>query len=775
MKNVIHIIVFALLGLFFTPNSAFAQLYEVPLDDKIEQSTLIVEGKVVESQCYRADNGDIYTANKVALGSILKGAYHEKFLTITTWGGEMDDEGQTWTHLLTLHKGDYGMFFLEPTRVPAIPTTGFPVSFDVYAGQQGFLALVQNEVKAWVAYEPFHTYTNVEADLYQYIARKTGQAATVVNPANAAAKKTGIRYHFTDIVFDGTTIGFKVYVNSLTDAKQLYRSGLQLNYNPDFFGANLATNGNLSLYGAGISTSSTYSLTQSNVSSSKVKIELTAVGSLTGLATIGTSEQLLAEGKLTIQNMAADPGITYSLAEMQSMSKFYQGGLVQTFDTVVVEGDWRPFSPFCPPVLTSFSPTKLDAGTFDTLSIVGTCFGATKGVASKVEFRNSATGFYISNDWVEPLDSNYILWSDALIKVIVPSFVKGADITKSAGTGKIRVTNTFGTGVSTTDLTIRFAALNAVTSAFDIPANKTIPLLVRNLNGLGGVSIYYTYKFKADTNAVKAFERALKRWRCATLINYKIQDSAIIANLSNASKIEFRDLGVGALTTLASTNNIPYIPCTATPLIAAYRRRFSIAFNSNSAISWHSSIAMSATLPANTYDLESRATHELGHAHLLNHSNNIEDLMYWTDSFPPYIYRRDIMPNDLAGGLFISNQSSTFISAATSCSSPMQPILLADCNNASGTKDLTINYSSAITISPNPNFGLLHIKLEDNIIPFSSRTRVRIYNSISQPILDRWINSNNETLDIIGLNPGFYYLQFFRENSLIGVKSLIKI
>lgn len=55
MKTKIQTIILALLGLIFLPNVSFGQLYEVPLDDKIEQSTLIVEGKVIETKCYRAD------------------------------------------------------------------------------------------------------------------------------------------------------------------------------------------------------------------------------------------------------------------------------------------------------------------------------------------------------------------------------------------------------------------------------------------------------------------------------------------------------------------------------------------------------------------------------------------------------------------------------------------------------------------------------------------------------------------------------------------------
>ena len=105
MKNTFHSIILALLSLLFVPNISFGQLYEVSLDEKIEKSTLIVEGKVVETKCFRSETGDIYTANKIELGSLLKGQFQNRFLTVTTWGGELDGEVQTWTHLLTLEKG----------------------------------------------------------------------------------------------------------------------------------------------------------------------------------------------------------------------------------------------------------------------------------------------------------------------------------------------------------------------------------------------------------------------------------------------------------------------------------------------------------------------------------------------------------------------------------------------------------------------------------------------------------------------------------------------
>ncbi len=56
MKNTLLTFILFLLGLFFHPNFSFGQLYEVSLDEKIQKLTLIVEGKLVESRCYRADH-----------------------------------------------------------------------------------------------------------------------------------------------------------------------------------------------------------------------------------------------------------------------------------------------------------------------------------------------------------------------------------------------------------------------------------------------------------------------------------------------------------------------------------------------------------------------------------------------------------------------------------------------------------------------------------------------------------------------------------------------
>jgi len=769
MKNAIHIIVFALLGFFSTPNSAFAQLYEVSLNDKIEQSTLIVEGRVIESQCYRADDGDLYTANKIELGSILKGGYREKFLTVTTWGGELDGETQTWTHLLTLDKGNYGLFFLEPTSVPSIQAADFPASFDAYSGQQGFLAFVQNEAKAWIAHDPFHTYTNIESDLYQYTARKTGQTATVVNPTAAAARKTGIRYHFTDIVFDGTTIGFKVYVNSLTDDKKLYRSGLQLNYNPDFFGDNLATNGNLSLYGAGISASSTYSLTQSNVTSSKVKIELTPVGSLSGLVTIGTSEQLLAEGKLTIQNIAADPGITYSLAEMQSMSKFYQGGLAQVFDTVVVDGDWRLSIQSCP-TIDSISPKSVAAGVNGLslnglngkITIYGSGFGNPvsgyiKPHLSDVLFYDVDLGFFAAGEL------EYISWSDNKIEVEVPTMNKqGSTASAGACTGRIGIfTTNFLTGDTCTSysndkLYVQFGMFNypwrqtinnwqislGNFANVDIYGGQRLNLV--DADGMGGYTVDIKPIYPADTvknkAAVDQIIKALNVYRCGYKINVKISSVSPNAIIRRAA------LPTGTAGTVMMQGTSSDINCTNLSDLDAGVKGFQVRINQQvldvlTVGSGTYKFNISDTIPADTStiyytDFQRTMIHELGHVFQLRHTNNFGDIMATGSISLPYFnnFSRTLSVNDISG-----IQHLYLLSKVGACGDAG----MTDYVCSTKTEEYNISRNS-LFIFPNPSTNEIFAKAPS----IDNSYKIQIFSSFGRLILDEKVDAINGILNI---------------------------
>lgn len=762
MKNFFPTTVLMLIGILTATFSANAQLYEVSLDEKIQQSSLIVEGRVVAQESYRTPEGEVYTANKVAVGALLKGKLKENFVTVTTWGGVTEDGAITWTHMLALQPGEEGIFFLERTRAPETSNKDFPSpSFDAYSSSQGFLKFARNDNGAWVAYEPFHTYTNLKDDIFDCIAGKTGHPHVVTDASRSVLHRSGIRYFFKATSVSGNTVNFEILVNSLYDNKQLHKAGAALNYNPVFFGPNIATSGNLQLQANGISANSVYSLTKSNLTSSKAKIELSTIGSVSSLSTLTTTEQTLAKGSLTIENPLVDPGISFGVDEMYALSKFWENGSSYEFDTIVVETDFR-IGFFCnPPVITSFSPATLRAGTDDTLTIRGTCFDNVRG-SSEVEFTDSKAG-PMPVTWVQPLDGEYIVWSDTLIRVIVPSIVKGMDISQSASTGRFRVNKgAGGIATSSTDLTILFAALNFGTGQFSKPKNKGIPISLSNYNTLGGQSIYYASNFKADTNAVKAFERALINWKCITFVNYKVQDSTDVPNIARAGRIEYASLPTGVTTTLASTDNIPYTPCIAVDsVVRANRRSFVIKFNSN--LSWHTDTLMPTPLPANTFDLESRAVHELGHAHLLNHSNNPTDLMYFTDLTPPY--RRVIEPNDAAGGIYIMSISTP--AAPTGCQTQMTALTPANCGITS-VLEKDNGFQLNIDIYPNPASNELNIIVHDQAFPwFQNEIQASLFDLLGRKIKAIRLADSATVLPLDEVSPGLYILTLSYEGQQV--------
>ncbi|MBX2892682.1 MAG: zinc-dependent metalloprotease [Saprospiraceae bacterium] len=785
MKHAFQNLALLLLGLFGSIHPASAQLYEVSLDEKIEKSTLIVEGKVVESQCYRADNGNIYTANKVQLLSVLKGDYRENYLTVTTWGGEIDDELQTWTHLLTLDRGDYGIFFLHPTRVPTIKTTDYPASFDVYSGVQGFIAFTRNEAKALVGYEPFHTYADISNDLFGHVARKTGEKRTLTS-AESDEIRNGVRYHFTNIGFDGTSVTFDVYVNSLLGTKKLHTSGIQLGYNPAFFGSNIATNGNLLLQEVGISQSITYDLTQSNVTSSKVKIELVPVGSLTGLTEIGTTEQLLAKGKITIQNILADPGITYDIAEMQSMSKFYEGGMAQVFDTVIVEGDWRP-SGSCDPIVTSVTPKSVSGGTGDVIEIRGSCFQSYVDGFSDIWFTDASKG---TNplQWMFPLKSELdngcttgllVCWTDTLIKIKIPSISKfspdSSDIGKYAGTGIIQVYNSESIipGLSPEPITVRFSAYNRFTKSSESPSSVSLKHTLREANDNGGFTLTFGSNILADSDAKARFMDALKTWKCATKVNF----DTISSFPNNNGFICSVDIGNITTEVLATTSSFVFRckqPGSNGNYIRAVTSRFNIIFNDS--ISFYKGLDPSG-ISSMQHDFQAVALHELGHAHCLNHVNQSDDVMFF--ALPKGIVgtvKRNLTPDAIEGGLYIMSISKASY-PGTNCT--FDPMTDADISSL-GCSSSTTDYSDTndIILYPNPTSNKLNIVIAKPR-PLSSKIgMVRISNILGKVLVEQKINlhSNDEmSLDLSGVPNGLLLINIETESKIIFTSKLIKL
>jgi hypothetical protein len=767
MNSIFQITVLSIIFIITGFSRANAQLVKISLDEKIEKSSLIVEGRVVGQESYLTRDGEVYTANKVAVSSLLKGELKGGYVTVTTWGGTTTSQIVTWTHMLTLNTADKGIFFLEESQIEETTNRNFPSpAYEVYSSSQGFLKFVESDKGAWMAIDPFHVYRNPKDEAFEYIAQKTGKSLMVINGAESMSERTGIRYFFKTTSISGTTINFDIIVNSLYDSKSLYKAGAAVSYNTDCFGTNLATNGNLSLQTNGISSNTVYSMTKSNITSSKAKIELNTTGSVLNLSTLTDSEQTLAKASLTITNPFADPGISFDIAEMYSLSKYWEGGSAHEFDTVIVETDFN-FGFFAPHIDSIFPNNSLRAGVGDVLTIYGSGFTDSQPTNGRVQFRSAFLGDI--GTWIEPLPFDYLEWKENIIRVVVPSvgyfnFDNDASPENYAGTGKLRV-KMGSQNSNQVDLYVRFCARNDTQVSSVTNKDYRIVEKLRNFNGTGGYDIYFTSEFSALAGAKDAFKRALGTWRCATRVNITANDNTSIP--ADAGRVFLGALPAGcpssskACTFLNITSGCQAVGTDS--FVVLFYNRFDIYFKSGGGISWHTGTNKPVLNWSNQLDLETVALHEIGHAHLLQHTNNTDDVMYFQSSS----YKRDVEGNDLEGGLYIMGISST----NDGCGSHMIP----NTDSCGTTPIIEVYGQSDIMVYPNP-FDDEVIISQEGAINSGQEYSFLLYNELGQQVKAVIKQSSPEIIiDTSLLDGGMYFLVVADKAGVIGSTKLFKL
>ncbi|HRE52392.1 MAG TPA: T9SS type A sorting domain-containing protein [Flavitalea sp.] len=166
----------ALAFVLLSPFYAYSQfLYKVSLEEKISQSSLIIEGKVVSQKSFWNDRQTmIYTSNQVEVYKIFKGALQQQFVEIVTVGGLVGDRYMEASHLLTLKKEDMGVFFCKnDNRRPGFDADKL---YDIYSSSQGFLKYDRDSGSASA---PFADYRNVQEELYRELRQKAGKMIEV--------------------------------------------------------------------------------------------------------------------------------------------------------------------------------------------------------------------------------------------------------------------------------------------------------------------------------------------------------------------------------------------------------------------------------------------------------------------------------------------------------------------------------------------------------------------------------------------------------------------
>ena len=382
--------------------------------------------------------------------------------------------------------------------------------------------------------------------------------------------------------------------------------------------------------------------------------------------------------------------------------------------------------------ITSFSPTTLNGGVRDLLTINGVGFGATQGT---VNFRDANFG---GSQYFTALDTQVISWNDTQIVVEVPS---------RAGTGDIQVvTSTSITVTSSGTLTVFYSQIN--------PGNTTNAFTSQHfdVDGNGGYTWQMETGFDANAAANASFVRAFDTWVCTTGINWEIGAVTTVDEIAadNINIIRF-DIGtelpegvLGRCTSRFGSCSNPSSPGGVDVVVTELDIVFNDVFTGSLAVlSWEFG---PGTATGFEVDFESVAVHELGHGHQLAHIINTGEVMHF--SIANGQNSRDLGSSDLAGAndIMIRNINSPVCGTGA---------MTASLCSTLGVDEVSL--SDNISIYPNPAKNNLNILATSNL----QLELATIFDVRGRQVITKDLNSSNSlnTIDVSQLQAGVYFIK----------------
>ncbi len=357
--------------------------------------------------------------------------------------------------------------------------------------------------------------------------------------------------------------------------------------------------------------------------------------------------------------------------------------------------------------ITSFSPTTVNAGAGDTLTIRGTNFGATRG---SVNFRNADNG---GSSYISAPSNSFVLWSDTLIKLKVPA---------KAGTGTIQVVDNGGSSATTTSsLTVRFAMLNV---------NNNYYIHLVNYNNNGGYRFTFNNNLYSNQSAVNAFLRALQTWRCGTYVKFDISSNTSSVSCPNGDGVSILSMSTSSCplsTGILAVTYSYWTGCANSTIWILYEA--DMILNTNVNWNWGP-----GTPAGNQSDAESVILHEFGHAHQLGHVIGSNYSMHY--AIPYGTTKRALNDwSDVAGGEYVMNYSTP----SGRCGyGAMQPLNSSNCQ-------ISMLPVADFNASPSSGCGTLIVQFTDQ--------------SENNPNQWLWDIDNNGTIDYTTRNPQHTYTQ----------------
>lgn len=290
--------------------------------------------------------------------------------------------------------------------------------------------------------------------------------------------------------------------------------------------------------------------------------------------------------------------------------------------------------------ISSIKPSVVAAGNNETLTIIGSGFG-TYGGNAKISMKSAGT---LNTSVFVDIEAKYIKsWTNSRIQFVVP----GDEISSSSqgvATGKVRITDKFGSVTTSTQ---------TVEVQYNKKVYNGVPIRLRSKSNNGAISFYVSKKL-IDQGALNAVKNALEIWNCATGSNFIY--GGVIDNVCKEND---------GLNVICYDATVPTFNLAITRVVSRNCNTSNVADQVDADITFNPDFNWSFTdnLRSNQFHFESVLVHELGHAFMLGHVVNNDDVMY--PSLTNGLIKTELTNNDIEGGLDVMNNSRS----AVKCSS----------------------------------------------------------------------------------------------------------
>ena len=730
MKHFTHFWL-ALIGLLVAQPLS-AQLYEVQLNDRIDRSAYIFEGKVLESNSFYGPGGRmIYTSHLVQVYSVFKGECPGDQVEIVTAGGSVDGQSVEITHNLELFKGQHGIFFANPTTRPSDRQANSGLSLRVYAGLQGFVRFHFDGINPRASGQ-FHVYRQPETELFPLIEARTGQSRRnwSATASRSIPFEPTIKYYFSYPQL--AQVGTQTYLNFEVQAQVdggSYEFGdarIYIEYDTSFIGSNLVGTGKISITSGDLTSSTDYSLSMTDYGSNVLEIDIDAADPPLNLDEINVFLEDVVNVQVDVTGIT--PGIDALFEEslMEGESFYYDqvSGTYVEFPFVWAVDSVAFTSSTDSVVVDSLYPSFLTAGTFDTLYIEGSGFGDIPG---KFLFTDANAGFLIQT----PAPSEDVIWTDSLLKIHVFSTNDTGGV---AGSGFISLLTDQGDTLQDFDAVfIRYA----IDNRRDQNNLSYLTILSDLSGGDGNFTFELSPEISLNSDTAEIVRTALLQWQCATGISWSLADASadddtLLADGFNriffADSLQYGfDDGVFAIRRSFSQD------CSSGG--EPYRYVFEVDIVINKDINWEFTTDLTSSPDTSKYDFWTVILHELGHAHLLKHALETTSPKVMHPSIGKGDTLRRLQIDDISGGLWIID---SIASARPNCPPIVNQDFGIDCSGINSVREVSLPPSLLIKVFPNPlsDQSDFTIEVESQI---SGNCQISLSNSMGQTIWEEQI------------------------------------